>query len=350
MPDHNDQRQRVGAGGLAVQAAGSVQFHNHYGISIADVKAIALELWEKEAPRLTRIAETQAQERAARIRQNAVDAIATENPEGIQQAADVDFQHALLSIQRDYARSGDDNLGSVLVRLLVDRSRQPERNLPQLILNEALGTVSKLTFEQIRTLSLVFAIRFSPLVDVPTPADFLDRLDRVYRQFADLKTSVASIQHMDYAGCGSIGQGAISLNDSLKARYRGLFQSAFFPSEKTIDKFAHFEEFGLLRPSFHERDRFEINATNDAELALKLEGADRETARHAQVLLAQNTWSDHTIKDWIVRKRPYMDLLFQLWDHGNLSHFNLSRVGMVIGHANLKRLDPTVGSIDHWIT
>lgn len=65
MPERNDQVQRVGENALAIQAAGNVIINN--GITADDARAIAREVWEAEAPRLTRMAEETYRARAAEI-------------------------------------------------------------------------------------------------------------------------------------------------------------------------------------------------------------------------------------------------------------------------------------------
>lgn len=51
----------------------------------------------------------------------------------------------LFSAQKEHARIGDEDLGDLLVQLLVDRTKVRDRNLVQIALNESLEVAPKLT-------------------------------------------------------------------------------------------------------------------------------------------------------------------------------------------------------------
>jgi hypothetical protein len=64
------------------------------------------------------------------------------------------MQYAVFTAQREFARSGDDQLGDILVDILVDRTKEPDRSLLQIVLNESLNVAPKLTADQLAAFCL----------------------------------------------------------------------------------------------------------------------------------------------------------------------------------------------------
>ncbi len=77
-----------------------------------------------------------------------------EYAKGLENAENPDFQRALFTVQKEYALTGDDELGDLLVDLLIDRTKQDNRSLLQIVLNESLSVVPKLTNDQLAALSV----------------------------------------------------------------------------------------------------------------------------------------------------------------------------------------------------
>jgi len=67
----------------------------------------------------------------------------------LNQASDVGFNCSLYTAQKEYAKNGDTDLGKLLVDILVERTKEEIRSLRQIVLDEALNVISKLTNEQL---------------------------------------------------------------------------------------------------------------------------------------------------------------------------------------------------------
>ena len=114
------------------------------------------------------------------------------------------MQHALFSAQKEYARTGDKDLESLLVDILVDRAGATERNIKQIVLDEALSVAPKLTSEQMDALTVNFLI-VRTVSSINSLEAFNSYLDVYITPFVGTLTTGASCyEHLEYTGCGSI--------------------------------------------------------------------------------------------------------------------------------------------------
>eukprot|EP01034_Spumella_vulgaris_P026184 gene26184-32720_t len=110
----------------------------------------------QNAYKLSEVAMKTVSERVEKITNDFFSELLAKNSNGVAQAQDPDFQYVFLQAQTSYARSGAADLEQLLVDLLVDRIGAAERDILQIVLNESLATVSKLTDSHIATLAVAF--------------------------------------------------------------------------------------------------------------------------------------------------------------------------------------------------
>jgi len=351
MAERNNQEQRVGEYGVALQAAGDIIINS--GITLSTARTIAhdtaLEVFKAQLPALTRIAEDIYLARGSEIRQLVIDTLAELNPEGLGQAADVDFQHDLYVVQRDYARSGDKDVGDLLVQILVERSRVTERNLIQIVLNESLETVAKLTNHQVAALSLILVLRYPAAIAIESPDALLEYLDATVAHLGAPNLSTASLYHLEYARCGSRTLPGYSLAESLKHFYGGLFQRGFQPTLINGQVLNILLAKQLLVPSFHNESLSQVAAVNSEHLDILLLGVGDFAAEQIRIAFQQGIWSDAELNAWLAAKRPYLADVLGMWNNTPLLEFGLTPVGTAIGLANLKRLKPDFGELSFWV-
>ena len=151
------QHQKTGDNSTNIQAE-SITIS--CGLTYSDVKEIALDVFNTNFLRLSDESYRVALERNAEITEKFLIELEKQNPAGINSAQDPDFQYTLFNLQNAYARCGDAELGDLLVNLLVDRTKQPNRSLLQIVLNESIIVAPKLTQQQLSALSIVFLTRY----------------------------------------------------------------------------------------------------------------------------------------------------------------------------------------------
>ena len=203
----NDQKQHVVEGSTAIQAGGNVTIAK-VGLTYSEVKAVALDVFRENFYKLGKVANETAKLRAEEITDEFFAKLQEEHPNGLDRSQDPDFQYALFTVQKEYARNGDKDLGDLLVDLLVDRSKQEQRNILQIVLNESLSTAPKLTESQLANLAVIFLFRYTQSYGIGNQEMLGEFFDKHALPFVDkvVKNS-ASYQHLEFTGCGAIGIG-----------------------------------------------------------------------------------------------------------------------------------------------
>jgi hypothetical protein len=346
---NKDQKQNVAEGSTAIQAGGNVTIT---GLTYTDVKNVALDVFKANFYELAGVAKEIAKSRAEEITEAFLSKLKQENPDGFKKSDDPDFQYALFTVQKEYARNGDKELGDLLVDLLVDRSKQEQRDILQIVLNESLLTAPKLTESQLAILAMIFLFGYTQSFDVGNHQMFAEYLDRYVAPFASkLVKNLASYQHLEFSGSGAIGLGERSLEGILGMTYQGLFLKGFEEKE-IIDRSI---SIGLDQRYFvkclNDRSKLQVCAIskNLLDEALEEDVILAEDRAQIHALFDLGKMSDLEIKEKCIEIRPYMSTLFETWSDSAMKKFTLTSVGIAIGHANIKRLVGELANLSIWI-
>lgn len=342
------QNQKAGDNATNIQAGGAVTIHQ--GLTYSDARQIAIDVFKGNFLQLAGEAADIARQRAEEITEDFLEKLQRQNTDGLAQSREPDFQHALYTVQKEYARCGDKELGDLLVDLLVDRSKQPTRSILQIVLNESLVVAPKLTPDQLAALSVVFYLKYTVNKSLASRDLLFDALDRYVRPFAgSLEKKRACYQHLEYSGCGAIGIGSIALTEIFRKQYPGLFSNGF-------DE-AQFQAKGLQIPLTHsifrsclgDPTKWQVNAMDEDTIR-------SEAARHnleddlAKVIALHNEalMRPDDVQRVITTGRPYMERVFDVWKE-TISHFTLTSVGIAIAHANIKKTAGEFTDLSIWI-
>lgn len=220
----NKQVQKGGKESTNIQAE-NINVTN--GITYTEAKSIALEVFHANFIDMSEKSASLAKKRAEEITEEFLTKLYEQNENGVHNAEDPDFQHSLFTVQKEYARTGDSELGSLLVDLLVDRTKHNKRTILQIVLNESLSVAPKLTFEQLSVLSVVFLLRYTinnNINDFNSLGNYLKEYVEPFSQ--SLIKNSSCYQHLEFSGCGSVSIGSSSLS-SILLKYQGLFIKGF---------------------------------------------------------------------------------------------------------------------------
>lgn len=350
MLDKN-QEQHVDQQGTAIQAGGSVSV-TYNGLTRAEAKEVFNELFELNYYKLTGAAQATAKGRGEEINEKFIEKLQNENPAGLQQYADPDFQDALFTVQKEYAKAGDKDLGDILVDLLVDRSKQAERNILQIVLNESLHTAPKLTHDQLTVLSLVFLLR-NVTSNAGNHQLLHDHLAKYVQYFAkNIVASTSCFQHLVFTGCGTISMGQITLEEIFQRTHTGLFNKGC--DSKRIDEITMSAEDKLdyfFVTCLNDPVKYQVKALTIKQLESELEvrQVSQEDRQRIIALFNEGTMSATEIKAKVVEIASFMEPIFETWSASQMKNFELSSVGMAIGHANIKRLAGEFADLSIWI-
>jgi hypothetical protein len=348
---NKDQNQDVGNGATAIQAGGNVTVINA-GVTSAEARAIALDVARATFYELTGAAKETATTRVEEITDQVIKKLEKDFPAGLQKAKDPDFQYALFTVQKEYARNGDKNLGDLLVDLLVDRSKQDQRDILQIVLNESLSTAPKLTDTHLAALAVIFLFKYTQNFGVGNHQMVGEYLDKHLLPFASkLSKNQAGYQHLEFSGCGSIGLGGNSLEGIFGTTYQGQFLKGFDQTEITNRAISVGLDARFFIPCLNDQSKVQVKANSKESLEkyLNAQGVSAEDRAKILELFDLGKMSEPEIREKLIAIRPYMADVFEIWTNSPMQTFTLTSVGMAIGHANIKRLIGEFASLAIWI-
>lgn len=348
---NKDQNQDVGNSATAIQAGGSVTVIN-VGVTSAEARAIALDVARATFYELTGAAKETASIRVEEITDQVIKKLEKDFPEGLQKAKDPDFQYALFTVQKEYARNGDKDLGDLLVDLLVDRSKQDQRDILQIVLNESLSTAPKLTDTHLAALAVIFLFKYTQHYGIGNHQTFGEYLDKHLLPFVSkLSKNHAGYQHLEFSGCGSIGLAGNSLEGILGTLYQGQFLKGFDQSEIENRAISVGLDSRFFIPCLNDASKLQVKANSKELLEKHLDAPEVPPEDRAKILqlFDLGKMSEPEIKEKLIAIRPYMADVFEIWTNSPMQTFTLTSVGMAIGHANIKRLIGEFASLAIWI-
>lgn len=347
---NKDQRQDVGSSATAIQAGGSIILN--VGVTASEARGIALDVAKATFYELSGYAKDVASIRVEEITNQVIEKLEKDFPAGLQKANDPDFQYALFTVQKEYARNGDKDLGDLLVDLLVDRSKHDQRDILQIVLNESISTAPKLTDTHLAVLAVIFLFKYTQNFSIGNHQMFGDYLDNHLAPFiSKLSKKQASYQHLVFSACGSMGVGGTRLESMLGTTYQGQFLKGFDHSEILNRGIKVGPDARFFIPCLNDLSKLQVNANNKEHLEkfLDAEGVSPEDRTNIIGLFDLGKMSETEIKEKVISIRPYMAEVFETWNNSPMLTFTLTSVGMAIGHANIKRLIGEFASLSIWI-
>ena len=343
------QNQKAGDSSINIQAQ---NINIDQNLSYDDVKSISMDVFETNFYRLSHIAANTARERAEKLTYDLLNALMERNPEGLQYANNPDLQYAIFNAQKEYARTGDQELGEILVDILVDRFNEADRSILQIVLNESLLIVPKLTTDQLSALSIIFSLKYTKYLKLHNLSSLNHYIDYRISPFVDdLTTKDLCYQHLEYSGCGSISVGSAKIAKIFRDRYPGLFSKGFGESEKETIIADNPSAESMFIPCLHNAQLLQIRAIDD-EIIRSLTAQNHlndETTN--QLIKLQNDYimNENDVEENLKSAHPCMDMLLHVWDNSYLKNLTLTSVGIAIGHANTRRITKETDNLSIWI-
>lgn len=349
--ENKSQKQITSKDSTALQAGRDITFIKN-GITIDEARNISLDVFKANFYQLSEIAKEIALQRASEITEMFLQKLENENPNGIQRANDPDFQYSLFTIQKEYARNGDKDLGDLLVDLLVDRSKHKQRDILQIVLNESLITASKITENQIAALSLIFLIIHTEIPNIKNHSSLGEYFDKfILPVSSKIIKNISCYRHLAYSGCGTISTESYNLARIYGIRYQGLFLKGF--EEKEIEKkgISIGCDSRYFKECLNDPTKIQLAFINKEALSdkLKKDQISPDDQKRIISLFDVGKMSNEEIGKKCIEIRPFMANVFDVWSNSEMKKFRLSSVGIAIGHANIKRFFGEFADLSIWI-
>ena len=336
------QEQSASDGGIATQAGRDIVIN--MGISYTEARNIAEDVFKNNFYKLSEVAANEVDRRINYITDKIIKEFQESNPEGINKFKDPGFQVSLYEVQKSYAKTGDMNLSDMLVDMLIERSKHDERSYIQIIMDEAITVIPKLTNEHLNVLSLYFIVYYIHENDIHDYNDFVLFIQKyIIPFFFDSKESYFT--YLMYLGCGMYSIKRKDIREVFFRNYQGLFQNCF-----DIENIKQFENLNLFLRC-KEFNKYKISVLNHNILDDKISKfnlIDNDKI-YLKELFDRHFMNIDDIKNKCIKICPSIKKLFDLWDNTLLSAFYLTPVGKAIACANLKKTVGLIADLPIWI-
>lgn len=348
----NDKGQKQEGGDNSSNFQG--QTVNVYsGLTYKDAKEIALDIFASNFLILKNEAAEIAKSRAEEITENFLEKLNSKNPEALNEFKEPALQDALFTAQKEFAKSGDKDLGELLVDILVDRASNPIRNMVQIVLDESLRIAPKLTLEQLDTVTLNFLLTRTSRPGLSSLSEFNEKVIGDIMLFVDnILSESNSYNYLEYLGCGYVRAGDYGdLKNNLLRQYKAMFQKEFtkeeFESEVGIDK----GYFNFIITCFHNSGKLQTNRLNeiDLEKALNDENISSDIKDKIKAIDNKYIMNQEEINSYLLSVDSRMAKLFEVWANSPFNKMELTSVGIAIAHANYRRKTGVTLDLSIWI-
>ncbi|WP_337819385.1 LPO_1073/Vpar_1526 family protein [Streptomyces werraensis] len=314
----------------------------HLGLGYRDVKEIshdtAMEVFEKNFHNLSQLAYSVARGRAEEFTSNLIEVVQQRTPNALETFQDPGTQAALFSAQSGYAKTGDADLGEVLIELLMTRISASVRDTSQLASAYAVTVAENLSSHHFAILTCSFILKQLSYRDVRSTDSLARQMLETIDPFVDDLNDANSVD-LDYLtglGCMIATSSTMSPGRYTGLNYPGLFTVGFSSLQKDTNRLIGTP---LVRPFGPESDRYKIAALTKSEL---MELVDRVVMHDMRDLALQ------TLQDGIMHEREIERILCQeqealapifarCSDLGINSYINTA-IGTAIAHANMRRV------------
>ncbi len=322
------------------------------GLSFTEARQVAMDVFNANFYRLRSIAAEVAQSRAEAFLNSYFEKVAEEGNTEIPEAENPDFQYSIFTAQKEYARTGDNDLGELLVRLLIDRTKIVERNLQQIVLNEALTVAPKLTQSQIDVLSVIFLLVYTKnnsLINIDSLRKYFDTFFIPF--IPSISEKMSLYQHLEFASCGTITISSRDISDIFLKHYPALFCKGFNEEELKATGLPREKWSTLIILCLHDASLFQARGMDDETIAGLCKDVNVDDVIGDKLKILQNSklMPISEIRDFVLQISPAMAKLFEVWDKSAMKHMNLTSVGIAIAHANIQRLTGERFDLSIWI-
>jgi hypothetical protein len=325
----------VGESGQAIQSGRDTIIQN--GLSSEQLGQIISTI-AAQVPAYTVIAREVVDERLQNFKDEILKRFEADQSARAEAFRDPDFQYVFHDAQNAFARSGEENVGAILVDLIAERSKSPQRDRMTLSLNQAVEVAANLTVNEFAALALSYRLRHTRMRDVISVASAAATLNDKVNPFIDnISREQSAFSYLVALRCATISTGSITLRDVLVRTYPAVFMRGEL-LERYGPSWAELQSANLLIPSLHDHSRFQPNAI-DKTVWNDVAGR----AGFGQALI-DSTWSvaEGTLMQQDEITAAYAPLVpriadaFEVWDNTPLKSLELTTVGIAIAHAYCK--------------
>ena len=309
----NNQKIEAGDNSRNIQVRGNLT----YGISYTEARQIALDVFNANCQKLMSEAAQTAKIRANEIIDDFIKRLFEQQPELSYKLKEPSIQYSAYSVIKNYVKTGDVDLKENLLRMLMQRMRADDRSMEQIVLDEAIEILPKLTQDIINIVTLVFSAVYLNH-DIYSLDTFKNFINNQLMIFYPDRTSDSMYTHLQYTGCSTfLAEGATykPFPSIIKNRYGGLFNKGFSKEilEQTIS--IDYEQMAPIVITCQQNATLlQFNAIDDSVLeeVIKEHGLEQYSQKILQ-LNKQCQMTDEEIANYLCSINPKMRRFMEEW-------------------------------------
>lgn len=333
-------QQESGDHSTNLQVAGNVNI----GISATEARQIAIDVFKANFYEFSDKAAQKALERAEEITDKFIEQFYIKIPYLEEKLQEPSVQSTMFNAQKEYAKTGDDTLKEQLIDLLIQRINSEERSLKQIVLDEAIKILPKLTQEQINLLTLIFsAVYFMhyDILNIPAFENFIN--NKIIRFYPNSRLSFSFFTHLQFTGCCTMlseGSSYKPYEEIVRNRFQAMFCKGF-SNEQFVAEFGADHEklrFLLIR-CLQNPTMLQFNTLNEEVLKSRIQERNLgELGERALNFSNKNIMNGQELRDYLIRINPQMDSFLNAWKEKDFKTIRPTSVGFAIAALNYNRV------------
>jgi len=273
--------------------------------------------------------------------------------EEIAKFKDPDTQLTLIEAAKISGRKQNEELRNLLANLVISRIKNDKtgkEELKNIVYNEAISTINKLTVDQLKIITLCYLLRYTSYSGIKSWDTFKNYLNTHIKPFLGFKNTDAEFQHLEYAGCGNIGIGSWDLINIYRLQYSFLFFNLVEKKEIDDLKLANDIKAVIVKLDAKE-DKYFLRFKNktDLENYLKEKQIDNETTKKLTSIYERHIKNNEEIRNKIEKETDIGKELIDILGKSALINLSLTSVGIAIGIGYFEQVVKEKIDINIWI-
>lgn len=337
-----------------------------YGVSYNDARDIAMNVFKENFSKLSQNAHRLAIDRADEFTINYMYELHQREPQAVENIEDPGVQSDILEAQSGFAKSGDRDLGEILVDILVDRTARTERTTASLALSAAISTAQKLTSSHFAALTALFVFKQLRFFQIDHPEQLYQRISHYLSPTRDdmVRLSASDVQYLTALGCITISMGSITIPEVLQKTYPGLFfegidvssapsELSGAPEDGPESVVNRLKDTPLVTKSLRDPTKLQVSTVDSETLHnLLVESGLLEYEEVLQRTLTARPMNGDAIKAEMREYSPDIRDMVDAYNTNSLPNCSNTAIGTAIAHANVRKVtggtfDPT---LDVWLS
>lgn len=340
--------QNAGDGSQNIQ--GESVTVNMVAVVVGSVKDIAPQVFNSAFAQLSEVSQKKAhanQDDFLKEFQLKLEGIAGDVEELKRTVEKPDFQYVAKKSLVAAGRMDSGEKKKLLASLLGDRLNT-KSDFGEIVYNEALETIAKLTDRQIKMIALQCAVGQISSPNFATWDKFNDDKKELLSYLLPLNFQASDLQHISYSGCGTVSPFETDLIKTIRGRYGNLFLKPITSEEPLFDEIKSSPIIGL----FYEKSNglhFGANKTSFDKVIAQAMIMDKVLVEKIVPLFNSKAMNDEEALETLKTECFMGADLIDVWNTKQLKRLSLTSVGLIIGVSVIEAVTKKNIDKDEWL-